>query len=349
MTAGKRPNSSIESLLIVSIMLMYSYNAHSQSIIWRAGMHGFFDNREYFNSYTQDQTIFGTRTFGQAGFAFNQEHEFEAGVNYMYEFGSALTAKYLEPIMYYHFETEPVKLYIGSFERRNLSNLPPVLQSDTFQYYRPNIEGIFLEFRKPWGYQNGWLDWTSRQTNENKESFLIGGTGHLKKDRFFYRHDFIMTHYALTKNDDSYEHIRDNGGFCSVIGVDLSKIFGLDSITISTGFTMSYDRLRNIYGFEYYGGSLSEFLFQFKALGLHAITYFGDGQVQMVGDGLYRAKKYERVDLFWDLFRKGPLKGKVTFSFHFLDHRINYGQSFTIYLDLQGRKTLTSSASISDH
>jgi hypothetical protein len=342
-------NFSIRRLSLCLLITICTGLSHAQYLTWKTGMHVFFDNREYFNSYAQDQTIFGTRIFGQTGFDIDQHHQIQAGISYLYEYGSTINSKYIEPILYYHYENEPVKLYFGSFDRKKLIELPQILQSDTFQYYRPNIEGIFIELHKTWGYQNVWIDWASRQTDKNKEIFLLGGTGSLKKGRFFYRHDFIMTHYAKTKINDSSEHIRDNGGLCAGIGVDLSHILGLDSLTLSSGFTMSYDRTRNVYDFRYYKGSLSELLVQYKSLGLHASAYIGEGQVQMVGDGLYRAKNYERIDVFWDLFRKSPVKGRVTFSIHFIDQLIDYSQTFSIYVNLEGRKTFNSFASISDH
>jgi hypothetical protein len=334
------------AIILTSILINQGY---SQELTWDAGFHGFFDNREYFNKYTNDQTIFGARTFVQTGIRIDEHHEFCVGLNFLYEFGSTLNSKYIEPILYYHFDNNPVKLYIGSFERRKLTNLPLVLQSDTFQYYRPNIEGIFLEYKKPWGYQNIWLDWTSRITMDKKESFLIGGTGYFRKSVFFYRHDFIMTHYAKTEANGPHEHIRDNGGFYAGIGIDLSGIIPFDSLSLSTGFTMSYNRIRNLYPTEYYGGSLTEIYAQYKALGIHSTIYFGDGQVQMVGDALYQAQSYERFDFFWKLFRKSPVKGEVTFSLHFMDGIMNYSQSFAVYLDLGGAKKLRTFSPASDY
>jgi hypothetical protein len=308
------------------------------------------DNREYFNNYAQDQTIFGARTFGQTGIAINKSQEFAVGLNILYEFGSSLDHKNIDPVLYFHFENKLLNLYLGSCERKGLINLPLLLQSDTFQYYKPNIEGMFLEVRKPWGFQNVWLDWTSRQTNENREIFLIGGTGILKVGAFFYRHDFIITHYAKTAVNAPHEHIRDNGGFSAGIGVDFSKQTFFDSLSLSTGFAMSYDRRRNIYlyPFEYYEGSITELNAEYRAFGLKFVTYFGDGQVQMAGDPLYRAKFYNRIDLFIKFFKKGPVKGEVKFSLHFIEDIVDISQVFTIYLNIGGTRSLNTSANISD-
>jgi hypothetical protein len=343
------PSSRINRFAIgITLSIFLLNQVHCQKLLWNAGIHSFFDNREYFNSYTIDQTIGGVRPFCMIGLSIDEHNEIEFGLNYLYEFGSTMDTKYTQPIFYYHYETEPVKIYIGSFNRKRLINLPLVLQSDTFQYYSPNLQGIFLEFRRPWGYQNGWIDWISKQGPEKKEAFLIGGTGFLKKGIFFYRHDFIITHYALTGMDTLNEHIRDNGGMNAGIGINLSHKTFLDSLTISTGFTGSYDRTRDIYPFRFYKGSLTEFCAQYKAVGLHSIVYLGTGQMQMVGDALYKAKSYERIDLFWQVLRKGPIKGQVTFSFHFIDARLNYSQSFTVYMDLGGTKNLKSVTNYSD-
>jgi hypothetical protein len=345
----KKPFLKPAKILSTFLLLFFLFTSvQSQQFVWRAGFNGFFDNREYFNPYSHDQTMFGARTFGQIGLKFDEHNEFNVGINFLYEFGSSLNSKYLQPILYYHYQTEPVKLYIGSFERRKLIDLPLVLQSDTFQYYSPNLLGIFVEAKKDWGYQNVWIDWVSRQGVTDKEIFLIGGTGFLKKGVLFYRHDFIMTHLAKTKTDAESEHIHDNGGFCAGIGINLSHKTFLDSLSLSTGLTMSYDRIRNVYSLEYYKGSLTEFCAQYKAFGIHSIVYLGDGQVQLEGDALYKAKSYERVDFFLKLFRKGPVKAKVTFSLHFIESKLNYSQAFTVYMDMGGAKNIKSITNYSD-
>jgi hypothetical protein len=60
----------------------------------------------------------------------------------------------------------------------------------------------------------------------------------------------------------------------------------------------------------------------------------------MVGDGLYKAKFYERADLIWQFARKGPVKAQINFTMHFLPEVTDFSQSLTIYVDINGKKKL---------
>lgn len=309
----------------------------AQQFIWKTGVHTFFDNREYFNNYIQPQSMLGARSFASGGFAIDDNNSFLVGFDYLYEFGSKSDNNDVLPIVYFNHQSQFAHVKMGAFPRKDLLCLPYVLQTDTFQYYRPNVEGIFLKFFKPWGYQKLWLDWTSRQTNSDRETFLIGGTGQINPGNWFIRYDFIMYHFAGTAIKDPTDHIRDNGGFVFSIGLDLSDLTKLDSLTIQSGLTMSYDRLRNIYDTDFRTGSITKILGYYKVVGLRSTTYFGRGQTQMVGDGMYSAKFYSRLDMFVNLFRKSKVKSQVEFSLHFLPEVVDVSQQFVIYIDFGGK------------
>jgi hypothetical protein len=195
---------------------------------------------------------------------------------------------------------------------------------------------MFLGFRKSWGFQNIWIDWISRQTDTDNEIFTIGGSGAYNHSIFFYKHDFIMTHVASTAKSESDEHIRDNGGFYARIGFcNLNKGFP-DSLSLSTGYTMSYNRIRNVTGFLYRNGSLTEIYFEYQDIGLKSSLYFGDGQLLIGGDDLYSSPYYIRNDLFWMFFRRSNITGKLEISLHIVEHLINFSQSFQLSVNLGG-------------
>jgi hypothetical protein len=313
-----------------------------QEFIWKAGNFSFFDNREYFNKYVEPQTMFGTQTFAEAGFKVDNQNSFSAGGNFLYEFGSKASKDNFKPILYYQHQSEYVKLMVGSFSREGLYKMPDVLEHDTFRYYRPNHEGIFIEGKKGIASQNVWLDWTSRQTLTDRETFLIGGTGKLTPRNWVLRYDAIMHHHAGTAAHDTTDHIRDNGGICFFIGYNFTPFTDFDTLFLSTGLTGSYDRLRNKYKLDYRLGNIWELDAMYKGVGIRSILYWGEGQTEMVGDGLYKAKFYERTDFIWQFARKGSVKAEVKFSLHFLPEVMDVSQSLTIYLDLNGSKKLLS-------
>lgn len=328
------------AVLITLQVILTSNILFSQEVRWKAGFYGFFDNREYFNDYAQPQSILGARTFAEGGFIIDQYSEFGVGLDYMFEFGSDPEPNNIKPIIYYRYKSKAIDLYMGAFPRYGLVEMPLALQNDTFNYYKPNMEGIYLNFHNHWGEQNIWLDWTSRQTLEKRETFLIGATGKAKiKSVGFARYDFLMYHYAGTMQE-AYTPVRDNGGYTAIIGANLAKYTPLDSLSISTGYIGSYDRLRESYDLRFYHGSLSELYAQYKAFGARSTFYFGDSQVLMVGDPMYRAEKYNRTDLVFKVLNKGRVKGSVELSFHFLPGLTDYSQKFTIYVDISGRKKI---------
>ncbi len=325
--------------VLLVLLTVFSYTSgYSQGFIWNAGFNGFFDNREYFNNYIEPQSMFGSRIFGFAGFAIDEKQEFGAGVDFLYEFGGEVSSNSFAPIVYYHYKNSLVNLYFGAFPRKYLADFPLVLETDTIQYYRPNIEGIFVKFSKPWGSHSFWIDWTSRQTDTDRESFKIYGTGKLQKGLFFYRHDLMLVHLAGPAIAIPDDHIRDQGGAYFRGGLNLSSQTFLDSLSISTGYAMSYDQLRGVYGLTFYNGSLTELVFEKWNVGIKNTLYLGDGQAPGVGEAVYEAPFYNRTDLYWKVFRSYAVDARIEFSFHLIEDVLDLSQKFTIYARLEGNK-----------
>jgi hypothetical protein len=330
----------MERAFLISTMWVLCTSLEAQQWLWNAGFNGFFDNREYFNDYVKPQTMFGSRAFGYTGFAFDNQNEFGVGIDALYEFGDRIRKQHVNPILFYHFSSNSVNLILGAYPRRGLIELPDFLLSDTLNYYRPNFEGIFVEFSRPWGFQRAWLDWTSRQDDFTRETFKIGGTGMIHKGVFFYRHDFVMTHYAGPAIPIPDDHIRDNGGLYCGLGLDFSHPTTFDTLVVSSGLCLSYDRVRNVFDTRLYYGSMTQITAEYKGFGIKTTTYIGQGQKQIGGDGLYSAPLYNRFDFYWRIFRKRSIQGKVEFTLHLVENVLDTSQALTIYANLGGRRPL---------
>lgn len=311
------------------------YSAEAQQFIYKIGYFGFFDNREYFNEYVNDQTIFGSRIYGEAGYAFNKGNRIMAGIDYLYEFGSK--GEWIAPdfTAYYQGQYKNIGLNIGAFPRIDKVFMPGALMNDTLQYYRPNLEGILINYRTPHFRHNIWIDWTGRQSYEKRETFLLGFSGYAKKGILIYQHHFIMTHLAHSLTHGSDEHIRDNGGYSVMPGLDLTSFTGLDSLTVSAGLLGSYDRIRGVYDFIFPLGFLAEMEASYKGFGLHGILYTGESQVITSGDGFYESTFYSRADVYYQL--KIPnIEGRVQFSFHFIPGIVDFSMSLVVRAQLDG-------------
>jgi hypothetical protein len=136
-------------------------------------------------------------------------------------------------------------------------------------------------------------------------------------------------------NPDTLEHIRDNGGFSLLPGLNLGAVTGLDSLSFSIGLLGSYDRIRGVYDFSIPLGFLAEIVATYKGVGLHGTLYSGKSQVITSGDGFYKSTFYTRADLFYKL--KLPyIEGRAQFSFHFIPGTVDVSMSLVIRAQLDG-------------
>jgi len=317
------------------IGLTFLANLGAQNFIYKAGYFGFFDNREYFNEFVNDQTIFGSRIYGELGYSFNENNRIMAGADYLYEFGSKGELIAPDFIAYYYGKHKNLGLYHGAFPRVNKINMPMALMTDTFQYYRPTVEGILIEYKTPGFSHNIWIDWTARQSYEKRETFLLGFSAFAKKGILTYQHHLVMTHLAHSLNDSTDNQIRDNAGYAVMPGLDFSDITGLDSLTLSAGFLGSYDRVRSVYDFRFASGFIGEIEAGYRGFGLHGIIYSGDSQVITSGDGFYKSSFYSRADAYYQI-SKSNISGKLQISFHFLPGVVDLSMSLTVRAQLDG-------------
>jgi hypothetical protein len=321
--------------LLVLVLFSVLFRAGAQQYIYNFDFTGIFDNREYFNNYINDQTIFGTRLRGEAGYAFNPFSRIMAGADFLYEFGSKDELGSPDITAYYEGTYRNFRLEFGAFNRLSESSCPMSLLADTVFYYRPNIEGIRISFKTPSFNHNLWIDWTGRQSMDKRETFLLGFSGFAQKGIFTYQHHAIMTHLAHSKDSSLHQPIRDNAGFQIMPGLNLARFFGIDSLTLAGGMLLSYDRIRSIYDFRFPLGFIAEIHVIHRGLGLHGVVYKGEGQVITSGDAFYRSGFYTRTDLFYQVSQKN-LSGRVQFSMHFIPGVTDLSMSLILRARLDG-------------
>ncbi len=306
-----------------------------QELEWMLGVDGFLDNREYYNTVQIPQTIFGSALRFEFGGNYDQIHNIRAGIHYIYEFGGEPDAIKPLPTIYYRLDYKPFVFYLGAFPRKNLLDYPLAMLTDTLNYYRPNIEGVYLRYSGDRGYQNVFLDWTSRQTDVDFERFMFGFSGRLNYAFLFFSHHFLMGHFARPRIAPPDFHLRDNGGFDLNLGVDLSEITFFDTLAISAGALVSLDRIRHVYeGYETPAGLLAQLLISYRGIGMQGTYYRGQGHEFLYGDSFYKATEYGRIDLSWQPFRKKNISAKIVFSVHFIEQTIDYSQQILVSMDI---------------
>ena len=331
------------ALSALFILLLSTFYVNGQTLEWDLNFHGFADNREYGKSGRYPQTIFGARFSPEIGVQIDSTHRFRAGVNVLHEFGSSKFIGQSTPVLYYQYEIKNVDFYIGLFPRHNLlSDYPRALLNDTLNYYRPNVEGMLFKYDNSKFRQTVWIDWTSRQTATERETFLFGLSGTYKPGIFFTSYYAHMFHNAGPAVDVPGDHLQDNGGATVQLGLDLSGKTILDSLTIAAGGLVSFERTRTIGNWETPKGALITLHAGYKRFGITNTFYSGEGHNIIYGDKFYTAKTYNRSDLSWTPILYKNIEGIFTLSFHFLEGVTDNQQAFGLRYKFGGRKNFKS-------
>ena len=320
-------------LLTIIFTFCLFIHLHAQDYMYKLGFSSITDNREYFNDIQVPQTIFGVQSHGSLGMLLDSTHYFNLGITYMYEYGAKIDNIPPMPTIYYHGKNKWLDIYAGAFPRENLLNYPHALIKDTIDYYRPNIEGLYGKIHNKWGYENIWIDWTSRQSLDDNEAFLFGASGRMQWKWLYLEHYFYMHHHA-GKAIDPDHHIRDNGGGLGRVGIELSDYLPLDSALISAGPTVFLDQLRGSYNLEPHHGIIAKTTLTYNIFGLEAIHFQGDGHEVVYGDRFYQADKYTRLNFFFFPIFSEKITGRFMFSLHFIQGSIDHSESLLINMSL---------------
>lgn len=322
------------SILLLSLSLLLIGNAHAQDIGWNVGFYGFADNREYAKSGRYSQSILGARIAPEIYFSVDSVHFLHGGINFIHEFGAKETpANQVLPTIYYNYKQSGHDFYIGMFPRHELlGEYPRAMLNDTLSYYRPNIEGMLWRYGNSTFHQQVWIDWTSRQTEIEREQFMVGISGRVNFGLLYVSHNVTLWHDAGRKNnnDEDEQPVRDNGAAMAKIGTDLSGSLFLDSLDISAGGIIAYDRLRGIYNWQFPKGFIADIYAAYRKLFIANTVYAGEGLDIAYGDRFYTADFYDRLELGWKPLQYKGLEGKFTLSFHFTSGAIDNQQQFTL-------------------
>jgi hypothetical protein len=326
---------------ILFFLLLQVLQLKAQTLEWDVNLHTFADNREYGKSSPDRAiTIFGARFAPELGVQIDTIHHFKVGFNALHEFGSKKFIGQTSPVLYYQLGVKNIDFIMGIFPRHQLlSDYPRAILNDTLQYYRPNVEGMLFKYENKKVRETIWIDWTSRQTATERETFLFGISGKYKPGIVFISHYAMMFHNAGPAIEIPGDHVQDNGAAAVQLGLDLSHKTILDSLTISAGGLISFERTRGTTGWHLPKGGLFELHAGYRRIGVTNTFYTGKGHNLIYGDQFYTRKAYNRTDLGWTPIRYKGIEGKFVLSFHFLEGVIDSQQSFNLRFNVGGRKS----------
>lgn len=308
-------------LIITSLFVLVVAAATAQQLEYQVQFHGIGDNREFAQSKkAYSQTILGERTSVEIGTTLDEKHRLRIGLSHLFEFGSALDERKPNLTAYYRYADEKNTFYFGAFPRMDLLHFPLAMLTDTLNYFRPNVEGMYGKHSWDWGHQSGFVDWTSRQTDIRRETFIAGFSGEMRHRDFFAENYLLLFHYAETAIENPDEHISDNLGLALYAGMDLEKLLPLQRAYVKAGILGSSFRERGVTDGYLTGLSFSgEFYGERGPFALRATLHQGEGHRFMNGDRFYTADSYLRTDVVWHFLNSKHVQGSFNLSFHLVD------------------------------
>ena len=329
MTAASR-----RLLLLLFAVVQMTATVRAQDIGWQVGFHGFADNREYAHSGRYSQSILGVRIAPEIYFSLDSSHFLHAGVNYLHEFGSNPSSRRnrVLPTIYYNYKRKGHDFYIGMFPREGLlSGYHRAILNDTLTYYRPNIEGLLWRYTGKAFHQQVWIDWTSRQTETQREQFLAGSSGRVNIGKAYVAHQITLWHNAGTQSDEEQLPIRDNAAALVKVGIVPTPKSFPDSLNISVGGIIALDRLRGVYDWRTPKGLLVDLYAGYRKFFVANSFYAGEPLPIVYGDRFYSARRYNRLDIGWKPLQYKGLEGRFTLSFHFTPGAVDNQQQFSLH------------------
>lgn len=321
-------------VLITISLIGYSSVTSAQELNIELNYEGFFDNREYFHDLSPHYSLFGHRIAPGVYFKLKDNISFHSGFSYVQEFGDLIGKHKADFYGYLARTGKYTDFYFGIYPRTNFGSLHRVLLNDTINYFRPYIEGMGIRLNTKHGKLEGWMDWTSRQTDTIRESFLISINGEWLFHNFFVNHQLLALHYANPGISTPDDHIRDNIGTVFLAGYKPETFLFFDQISLGAGAIVSFDRLRTVYDWRTPAGFLIDLHLKYKLVSLDALYYSGDGHNLVYGDNFYKASSYVRFDGNLHLFSGTRFNGLVQFSMHLIEGEVNYSQLLKITLNL---------------
>lgn len=324
-----RPIITLYKLLLF-FLLICSLEVQAQELEWNINFFAFADNREYSVSDRESPTYMGLQLAPEAGLLMDSTHRIRVGMNLLKEFGTN-NFRRIEPTIYYQYQQRAVDFYIGVFPRVGLTdNFSNALLSDTVRYYRPNLNGILFRYKKSHVFQQVWIDWRSKQTEYQREQFIVGVSGKLSRGLFSVEHEAILWHNALPSRNEAGVHVEDNAALKLQLGVDFSSKTALDSLALRAGGLFSFDRDRAIDKWNATKGLIIEADLAYRSFYMKNTLYWGDPQVIALGDDFFSENRYNRLDLGWMPFRGNGLTARLEVSLHFTPGAIDNQQTLIL-------------------
>lgn len=326
-------------------LLWFGSGTFAQSFEWKANAKGFFDNGEYGQiEHALSQTMYGFRFSPELGLAYKDFSLF-VGTHLQTSFGSP---KYLDKIYftgYFQYETEHHLFRFGAFPRQELlPNYTNFFIRDTFNYFRPNMTGLFYRLSGKNNFISLWLDWTGAQSPVTREAFFAGLSGEQRYRWFFVQLMGYYYHYANTRPRSGDGVVHDNGLGQVGLGIDFSeKAKRLYAARFSANFMMGYECKRDggITPSKMPMGLVLDLNVQYWRFGTKTLYYYGQKRFTVPtdnpsltywGNPLLASNSYLQSKWYVVLFKNDFVNAEAAAVFHLQGTR--FGSQYMVQLNV---------------
>lgn len=334
--------------LAAFLLLILPLTASAQSFEWKANAYGFFDNGEYtaIDPY-YSRTYFGMRFSPEIGISYKAFSLF-AGTHLQTYFGSP---KYLDKAFftgYFQYKSPHHHFLFGAFPRQGLlDNFTNFYIRDTFQYFRPNMTGIFYQATGKNNFLNLYLDWVGLQSEKTREMFFAGLSGEQRYKWFFAALNAYYFHYAQTSPASGDGCVHDNGQGQIGIGVDFSGYARLlEVFRLQVAYMLGYECKRDhSTPVKMPMGMVVDLHARYWRIGTRTLYYYGQERYTVPtdvwadtywGNPFLRAKSYLQSQWYVSIFRNNFVEAKAAFVFHLQGNRFGTQQMVQLSVNLDG-------------
>lgn len=321
-------------LLFVTILLLGTLSASAQQFLWDVTLDSRFDNREYDTPLCKNQTLFGARLTPEVGLGWGMGNMIKAGVDVGADFGDRISNGRIEPIVYYGYNSNKFNAYVGIFPRKHMmGGYSSAFFCDSVDFYDANLEGVLLQYVGKRGYVEFGCDWNSRIGKDAREKFMLMSSARFNTKLFYMGYNLSLYHHAATSQ---LPGVVDNVLVNPFLGLDLSRIMPLDTVTLQVGYMQAMQNDRKYVG-EYVTphGVQIELQFQKYRFGIYNTLYLGDnlmpyyattesgnpsyGNGLYYGDPFYRTESgvYNRLEVYWQPISHKGMNLRIASVHHF--------------------------------
>ncbi len=356
-----RPNRKMQKIkqfqktlrIVAALTVPYIYPVlteplHAQSFEWKADAGGFFDNGEYSKTdFGYSQTMYGFRFSPEVGIKYKDFSLF-VGTHLLTSFGSP---EYLDKAYftgYFQYENEHHEFLFGAFPRKGLlENYTNFYIRDTFQYFRPNMTGLFYQYTGKNQFINLWMDWTGAQSATTRETFFVGLSGEQRFKWFFISLLGYYYHYSHTRPVSGDGFVHDNGQGQIGIGIDFSeRAKHLHVMRLQAAFMLGYECKRDHQTpVRTPMGLVVDLHAQYWRIGTRTLYYYGQERYTAPtdvwtntywGNPFLKSKSYLESQWYVEFFKNDFVEAKAAFVFHLQGTRLGTQQLVQLSVNLNG-------------